>query len=215
VPAAGIAGISVVLLGDFNPAILHPAWLAAHDLLRQEEADAAEIQLVSRDLTVFSTEWVELAASPDRFSVASASAPSYNLLRDLTIGVFRLLPHTPIRALGINRNQHFPVEDVGAWNAFGDRLAPKDIWSNILQSPGMRSLIMQGKRPDEYVGHVLVQVEPSLRLEHGIYIGLNDHVQLDQMDMTTTSEMADVLEDTWEPAKARAEVITTQLLETL
>jgi hypothetical protein len=209
-----IAGLNIVLVGDFNPAILQPAWLAANDLLRWEEADSANIQIVSRDVTIFSTDWVELAATPDRFQVTSAAAPSYKLVRDLIIGVFRLLPHTPIRALGINRNYHFRVPDQKTWDAFGDKIAPKDLWQDVLVDPGTRSLIMLGKRPDEYAGNFVVQVEPSLRFQ-GIYIATNDHFQLDAMEVATAEGMADILGSEWEASEERANNTTTRLLSAL
>jgi hypothetical protein len=46
-PSAEIAGIVIVMLGDFNPAILHPAWFKANQLLRAGDADAATVEVVA------------------------------------------------------------------------------------------------------------------------------------------------------------------------
>jgi hypothetical protein len=40
-----IQGISIVLLVDFNPKIFQPAWFAAQNLIRQQEADEATIHI--------------------------------------------------------------------------------------------------------------------------------------------------------------------------
>ena len=37
-------GVTIVLLGQFNPAIFQPAWLAAENLVRPQEAESAEIE---------------------------------------------------------------------------------------------------------------------------------------------------------------------------
>jgi hypothetical protein len=211
---AEIAGANIVVLGDLNPAILQPSWLARHDLLRPAEADAAEVQIVSRELTVFTTDWLEVGATPERLQVASTSAPSNKLVRDLTVGIFRLLEHTPVRAAGINHHYHFREEDKARRDQLGDRLAPKELWTNILLEPGTRSLIMQGLRPDDYAGNLTVQVEPSIRLP-GVYIAVNDHFQLDQMDMATAQAMVDILESEWDASDERAQTITTHLMSAL
>jgi hypothetical protein len=86
-------------------------------LLRPADADGADVEIVAKEVTAFSLDWVTLQATLDRFQVASASAPSYGLVRDLVAGTFRLLPHTPIRAMGINHNNHFRVVNEEAWHS--------------------------------------------------------------------------------------------------
>jgi hypothetical protein len=38
-----IQGMSIVLVGGFNPKIFHPAWFAAQKLIREKEAEEANI----------------------------------------------------------------------------------------------------------------------------------------------------------------------------
>jgi hypothetical protein len=211
-PAPDLAGKNIVVVGDLNPAILQPAWLAANELIREEEADKANVDIISRDLTSFSTDWLELLCTATRFQVGSSTAPSYDLLRDLTLGVFRLLSHTPLRALGINHSFHFGLQSEERWHAFGHKLAPKELWAGIVENPGTRSLTIQGTRPDEYAGNVFVQVEPSVRIENAIYIAVNDHFQLDAMEKTNAEGMTDVLASAWSPSAERASSVTSQLL---
>ena len=54
--APEISGAAIVLLGDFNPAILTPAWFAMHELLPKAVADSANMEVAHRQATVFSTE---------------------------------------------------------------------------------------------------------------------------------------------------------------
>jgi hypothetical protein len=213
-PDPEIAGIQIVLVGDFNPAIIQPSWLALSELVRPEEADAAEVGIVSRELTQFALPWVTIAATLDRFELASARAPTYEQVRDLAIGIFTVLDQTPIRAMGMNRNQHFRTESEDRWHAYGHALTPKEIWEDVLDAPGMRSLIMQGKRTDGREGYINVTVEPSVRLQDGtgIYISINDHFQLDAMDKASTQGMIEVLSDSWDAAARLSDAIVDRLL---
>ena len=53
-------GMSIVALGSFNPAIFHPIWFARQGLIRDAEAEAAEIQVVSPEVTLVKPEWFTL-----------------------------------------------------------------------------------------------------------------------------------------------------------
>jgi hypothetical protein len=53
-------GFSVVALGAFNPSIFQPLWFSAHNLIRPEEANAAKIEIIHRNATIFKTEWLSL-----------------------------------------------------------------------------------------------------------------------------------------------------------
>ena len=61
-PERRIAGVHVVMLGDFNPAILHPSWLTSKNLIAIPEAEAAEIQVGAESCafsapTGYGSEW--------------------------------------------------------------------------------------------------------------------------------------------------------------
>lgn len=206
--------MNVVLVGSFNPSIVQPYWLASKGLVKPEEAEHADVEVISRELVSFRLpESLGIQVTLDRFQIAEASAPSRELLRDLAEGVLRYLPETPLAAMGINHNYHYRVATEDAWHAFGHHVAPKEMWEGVLREPGTRSLILQGVRPDEYAGRVIVQIEPSLRVHPGIFVALNDHFQLDAMDMTTGERAIDVLVNAWEPSVDRAQAITDQVLK--
>jgi len=172
-----LEGITIVLLGQFNPAIFQPAWLAAEKLVRPQEAESAEVQLIHPEATVMRLEWLQLHVVRDRFQVGTIQSPYFEPLRDLIIGVFSLLNHTPLVALGINHEYHFRLDSEQQWHALGNRLAPKSDWS-LLNKPGLRSLVIEGQRDDGFDGYIVVKVEPSPRYEHSIYVEVNDHYEL-------------------------------------
>ena len=209
-----IEGTNIVLLGDFNPKIFQPAWFAAQELIRNEEADNAKIELIHQAFVQFSLEWLRLEIYQNRFAAGTHQSPFFKVLRDLVLGTFRILKHTPIRMMGINCDFHFPMESEKAWHTVGNRLAPKDIWNNLLKEPGMRSLSIEGHRPDDYIGKITVRVEPSSRIDPGVYIHVNDHYEINDRESSIgCDEIIDVLESSWDKSISRSTEIAHKILE--
>lgn len=169
----------LVVRGALNPKIFHPLWFEKSKLLGAGEAEKADLKVVHESFSQFSLEWMTLQVTTDRLVVVTKDEGSEALLLDLLAGMFRLLRHTPITALGINRIVHYITDSVDKWHAIGHKLVPKDeIWNGLLQEPGTRSVTIQGKHPKDQPGSINVRVEPSLRFPNGIYIDVNDHYEV-------------------------------------
>jgi hypothetical protein len=199
-----IQGISIVLRGDFNPAIFHPSWFAYYELLRKEEVDAAKVQLIHPDAAVFSTEWLEFNAARDRFQVSTAQEAYYEYLRDLVVSILNLLTHTPLRVMGINRAFHYRFQSAQQWHNVGHTLVPKQQWESLLENPGMRTLVVEGKRTDGLQGYIQVRVAPSTRVDYGVFVEVNDHYVLDS-DKTPpgATEAMRILTELWTESMKR------------
>lgn len=209
-----IQGVTVVLLGDFNPKIFQPAWFSAEGLIRDKEAEKAEIEIIHSDVVSFTLDWLRFQVTPERLLAATTQEPYYEPLRDLILGTFSLLRHTPIDKMGINREMHFRLSSEESWHTFGHRLAPKTIWNGILHEPGMRSLTMEGKRQDDYKGCIRAQVEPSVRVHPGVYIKVNDHYEVeDQHPGTGCEAILEMFENSWNESLQRASQIGQALME--
>ncbi|NKC16743.1 MAG: hypothetical protein GKR94_32480 [Gammaproteobacteria bacterium] len=210
-----IHGTSVVLLGDFNPKIFQPSWFGAQGLIRPTEAETAEVKIIHPDVVEFSLEWVQVQVTRERFSADTRQDAFFEVLRDLVLGTFDLLSHTPVRRMGINVQMHFRMPSEDAWHSFGHKIAPKDLWTELLDNPGLANLTMQGGRPDEYDGHIQVQVQPSRQLSpHGIHLAVNDDYMLKGKDSTTGSKgMMEVLQNSWVQSLERSRSIINTLME--
>ncbi len=173
---------SIVVLGDFNPAIFHPLWFANNGLIRPQEAEAANTEIVHREVAAFAVDWLVINVTQARFQAQTKQGPYYEPLRDLVLGVLDLLSHTPVRSVGLNRHFHYQAKSEEYWHSIGHRLAPKNDWEQFLHQPGMRSLQMEGQRTDDYAGSVRVIVEPSNQVVPGIYVMVNDHYDIDELD---------------------------------
>ncbi len=195
-----IQAVNIVVIGAFSPIMFHPSWLNAHDLIRQEEADAAKIKTVSPQATIFTLEWLEFMVLPERLQLLTNQESHYEVLRDLGISVLQLLNNTPLRALGINRQFHYSMESEEAWHYIGDRLAPKEDWRAIVESPWLRSLLIEAQRNDDEKGYLLIKVEPSARLIPGVFIEINDHYDLrvDGSPSIDTEKALEILTNNWQ-----------------
>ncbi|MCR9293907.1 MAG: DUF616 domain-containing protein [bacterium] len=169
---------SLVLLGSFNPSIFHPAWYSDNDLLAKEETAEALDLILTREVSTFTVNDIHFQIEQHRFGLTTKDAAKAPFLRDLAIGTFVLLEHTPLTALGLNLELEFALPSVEAWHEVGHRLAPKEPWKTILENPGMRGLVMEGKRPDCDANRIQIRVQPSRSITHGVLVGMNQHYDI-------------------------------------
>jgi len=213
-PKPEIEGVGIVLVGSLNPRIFQPAWFAAENLIREEEEQAAKIELIHRQVAIFSLDWLHLQVTDEQFMATTTQSSFYEPLRDLVLGTFRLLRHTPIRMMGLNRDCHFRMSSEEAYHGLGHRLTPKEPWAGILKEPGMRSLTMEGLRPDNLKGYIRVRVEPSVRVHPGVFININDHYEVkDAATVRGCDEIIDILDREWKSSLDRSAEIASLLLE--
>lgn len=206
-----IQGMNIVLLGDFNPKIFQPAWFAAENLIRASEAEAANIEIINPEIAIFNLDWLQVQITRDRCAYSTAQEPYYEVIRDLCLGTFKLLKHTPIRIMGINWQVHFRMRSIEDWHNLGHKLAPKDLWNTILKEPGMQSLTIQGTREDGYKGHLRVKTEPSVKVSPGVFIQVNDEYQADD-PIIGSEKIISILESSYNQSKKKAGEIIHALL---
>jgi hypothetical protein len=174
----GLESVAVVIKGLFNAAIFSPQWFRDQNLVGSAEMATQQIDLITRDIALFRMGWLSCQVNPEGLQLSTSEPEEFERLRDAAIGVLRILAHTPISALGINRDVHLSVDSEEQWHKIGDVLTPKTIWEDSLSSPGMKNVTIWGARPDEYAGRVQVQVEPSARISLAVFVGHNDHFTL-------------------------------------
>jgi hypothetical protein len=182
-PNCEVEGVSLVLAGNFNPAIFHPSWLLSHGMIRSGEADHADVQVISPDVASFQTSWLTMQVTRDKFQASTADPRFFEQLRDLVLSIFGLLEHTPIRLMGINRDMHF-VSSREIINKFGDLLAPKQTWKRSFEHPLLETLIMRGNRPGSDATAFRVTIQPSVLVVPGIYVGTNEHFEAEGEEST-------------------------------
>jgi hypothetical protein len=189
--------------------------MALQGLLDESEATAAEIGIIHTDVVSFKVGPLAIEVMRERFQAQTEDATAFEALRDLIVGAFGRLSHTPIAAIGINRSTHHEMPSVSAWNEIGHRLLPKQPWEGVLEHPGTRSLTVEGRRPDSHEGYIRATFEPSNVVANGVFQLVNDHLQLNRGDAAhniPASEAMTVLGEVWSDSLARAQRIVDHVL---
>ena len=200
-----IQGFSIVAVGDFNPKIFQPQWFAMQELITSEEASRADVEIIHPDLCSFSLEWCSIQVTRERYLIRTLMDPYFERLRDITLNTFSLLEHTPVRMIGMNFDVHYSTRSQVEWHDIGHQLAPKDLWSETLDNPGLRSLVVQESvRRDKRTGHIQVRVEPSNQIANGIFLHMNDHYQLQtSLEPAASKELVEILDQGWATSSER------------
>lgn len=220
--------MSVVIRGIFTPREFTPRWLHSAGLIGSVELNQAEMEMLIPDqATIFRAQWLNCSVQTDAIQISTSDEREFERLRDIATGMLRERPDAPISVLGINRQVNFYARNANAYHAIGDAIAPKEVWSDILDLPGLRSTTIAGVRPDKYAGRVEVRVEPSLSVRPGVFVACNDHYELRLVDHQPASRddedyfgpdptgssvdknpiAIQILSDEWNASAARAEAI--------
>lgn len=208
-PTAEVDQLTIVLIGNFNPAILQPRWMGAVGLIGEAEAAAAVITVITPDTAIFDVgDWLSLQVTPERFQ---ATAPFSHALkvRDFAVELFSALEHTPIRQLGISRTMHFRLKDTSTRDAMGEKFAPATVWPAALVNPKLNSLRKVGKRPRSRAASLTVTIEPSVRIQDvGVFIGAHEHYEITG-EQTTVDLLRSELDDSVRFALELAQTLVT------
>ena len=179
--------MSVVVKGQFNAAIFSPAWLLHQNIIGASDYADAKVEIVTSEFALFRTGWLRCQVSSDTLQLSTNEPEEFERVRDAAVGVLSTLSHTPVAALGINREVHFSARDRDQYHAIGDFLVPKAFWESLLSLPGTRNVVIWGQRPDKFGGRVQVQVEPSFRFPEHIFLSHNDHFNLRIVEQQPTT----------------------------
>jgi hypothetical protein len=206
-----VEGLMLVFAGSFNPRIFDPWWFVREGLIQEDEAKNAEIGVMTSNLTVFSIGWLRVHAENERVQLTASQSPYYEPLRDLALATFKILRHTPLKALGIHWLAHFASRDKDEWHKVGHALAPKEIWNEVLNDPGLLHLVIREK--PEGKNWTNVTVEPSLKVEPGIYFEVHEHYEVEDSKMAEgTESIIGILQKRWSESSERASRIMQHVL---
>jgi len=140
---------SIVVVGQMNPAIHHPAWYRSVNLLNDSERDAALAApglLSSSQLSQFVAPDFTVNCAPNRWEIQAFRHDSLERILATAAAVFEALSHTPVNAFGFNFNVNKEVNVDGVGTTLGDALARLPIGIDRIDGiKGEISLQWQGK----------------------------------------------------------------------
>jgi hypothetical protein len=169
---------SIVLVGSLNPAIFHPEWLLRNDLITQDDLKGANTEIVHRDLSKFSLDWLTIDVTRDKFIARTNDPSKFSPLKDLMISVLKILEHLPIDKMGMNVTRDYKIDDETLWHKVGDNLAPKAFWNDLPQRVGLTSMNVNSPRDDDLKGEINVGVVSIIKDYKGVRFTFNSHIEL-------------------------------------
>jgi hypothetical protein len=209
---ADVVGTSIVFVGVFDPLMLQPAYLAENALLTDSDLAKLRYQFLASEIAILNLPWMQLVAEPGKLLASTTpESPIIEPVRDFVLTFYEALKSRHVTSVGLNHDTHFGVRSVEVWHKVGHTLAPKEpVWQKALVDPGTASLLIQGKRDDEFQGSINVKVEPSIRIIPGIYLNVNDHMTLADAD---SDRLVNLATEKLYTSKARSDLILASLKE--
>lgn len=195
---------SLILVGDFNPAMFHPEWFKRNDIISPEEIDFEHDStlknsiIVTPQLTIFKTSQLNIKIDQNRFEVVADKEPFISVI-DFIIKTFENLGSFIIKAFGFNYSAHYKVEDVATLHRIGDKLAPKEHWATLLgdevagddRKSGLTAIQMQKSKTDG-TGQYTVILQPSNFVKPGIFMSCNDHTNMSKENNLADNVMENI-----------------------
>jgi hypothetical protein len=210
-----IYNLSIVVVGDFNPVIIQPFWLANKKLIREQEAQTAKVEIIHQEIVRYSLDWVNIEITKDKFTLSSKQEPFFEPLKDLAISIFSILAETPVRAIGLNHLKHFSIPDKTKHYQFGNVLAPLSNFKDSFEDPRLFNLeIIEQPRRDDYKGIIRTRIYPSdvkLQLPFGVAIDVNDHYDIGSEKYNSANEMVKILSSQWASSIKKSEEIVENI----
>jgi hypothetical protein len=197
---------AVVVLGKFNPAIFHPSWFKANDLMRESEIEGADLKVVTNDLTIFKCGWLTVNVEQQRLQYLTTFESAFKSLMDISSSTFKILHHTPVQTFGINHTQYYSFGTQEERDAFGYKLVPKSNWDSFSSYVGFNNLEVYLNRKDAFAGRFGVTVAPEPGSRTVVRISFNDHHQFDQTKLSAT-RLSELILEEWNKSEQYAEEV--------
>ena len=207
---------SIVFLGEINPVIIQPFWLAHKGLIQETEGENAKVEIIHNEIVKFDLEWASIEITRNKFQIRTTKESFFEVTKDLAGGVFRILKDTPLKNLGINHIFHFRLDET-KYIKLGKILAPFENWKDVLSDPKLLHLEMtEEQRRDNLKGHYRIRITPSeLIRQYGVSLNINDQFNKQNDRLVGAGEMVDSLNHNWKSSLERAKTTSTYLWKNL
>lgn len=206
-----IYNLSVVLVGNFNPSIVNPSWLAYKKLIRESEAENASIKIIHPEVSNFSLSFVDIHITSDKFILTCDNEADFDLTKDLVISVFTFLNETPISGIGLNHITHFGLQNKKQYDSFGSWLSPHSLWEGVLRDPKLLEIRIVEQFEDNNPVKNMVVISPSEKIKNfGVQFKLNYHIELSR---TKTKHHVTAINNNWEKSFEKSKLILNSLIE--
>lgn len=198
---------SVVLLGNFNPSIFHPEWFNRYKILPIQETQWSEGEqpkttimehdgrkiilkevpplIVKSDLADLYFPSLRVIVTSEKYECTTQKRVNFSQTQDVTAKIFRILQHTPVKALGINFHGHCTF-DKNTNVILHDMFAGKDhlMRATLGGEYEISGNIVWQDNDQKYT----ITLDKSMLMENAVHCGVNIHRDI------TTGQAGDAVE---------------------
>lgn len=199
---------TVVVLGNFNPAIFQPEWFLKHDLLPRDEVEAATRAgsgpvplIVTNNLCQVPFRSTRLQVSNERWELSTERPDWSQDLGGIVSSVFAQLRETPVRTVGFNVIEHRPPHGSPADDVIASWVPLAPLGTLVGANPRLGAKV----RSDWADFRAMVQFEPSEIRPGGLFVSQNFEAAVE-----STAELARIL-GRWHDVLVRAKVVAERL----
>ncbi len=207
-----IETLSLVFIGDFNPVIFQPYWLANKNLIREDEARNAKIELIHNEIArIELDDWLFLEVSRNRCEFKTSKEPYFYPLKDLASGIFSILNETPIKSFGLNHIYELSLKSKEHYYNFGSALTPLNIWTDDLNDPRLFRLeIYEQERKNVKNSSRRIRITPTdQQIPFGITININNHFEISTQNIKR--ELIPFIDSIWDTSFTNSKQIVENL----
>jgi hypothetical protein len=196
-------GRAIIVFAGLSPEGFHPEWFAARDLIAEEDAKKAKIEVVSPDYSSFQLPWADFKVTTERVEAFTSEPTSYETLRDLVASTFRLMDGTVIRGLSIVQHYHFAMSQPGSLLPLvsGSLETLREL--GFGEKPYPETLEFRSARTDGGEGFLVLLLQPSHQVSDGVYAAVNDYYDLSNLGRDDAFEtLQERLSASWDTSLA-------------
>lgn len=209
-----IEELAIVFIGDFNPSIFQPYWFAKQGLIREQEANDADVEIVHKELVQFSLDWCKIEINQSKAIFYTEQKPYFEPLRDLVVESLKILKETPIRILGINYDYTLSLGDSKRYFQFGDVLSPVKEWTNY-RNPRLQQLELVELKEPSGLGRKTIRITPGdKRIPFSVKVAHNDHFNHFSQGDFDQSDLVETLLENFDNVQKETLETTEQLIKT-
>lgn len=122
--------------GVFLPSKFTPAWFHKNGLIGAEEAEEANIiQAEEGEILSFSTKFLRITVETEKFAIATAQILSFDLVKDMAVGVSEILRDSIGDTFSVDVQLHFKFGSNKKFNKAFDNVFGIDKWNQYLNNP--------------------------------------------------------------------------------
>lgn len=114
---------NIVIVGDMNPKIHHPAWYEHIGLLSEKEASDVQNLVCTPPMSQFEAAGLTVICALNRWEIRTSSIDDFDRAIKIATIVFGTLTHTPVSVFGFNFNSLRQTEVTNVAEILGQKVA--------------------------------------------------------------------------------------------